>query len=392
MSAREKSIEENSSVKINDYQKLVEEANFKKKQDNTATAQAYPMVKNLTIEKIKNELKHSSVDKSKGGESSRSLLTENTPSNRSSKGGLFEQLDEQLKEKIKMMIPQHLAHRSSFSFARSKPHMFDKEEITDQNIYNPIEQINTPRNAEKAEDANAKSKFFRQETKNTKHVTNSPEKSKHRLKSSQTVVSSRISIDGSYTEHYLEKSIDESLLSFDRSSFDVGERLDDEENVRPDIMLGQFIPGHIDSVEIPENTLISNVSFFNDEINSVIVGLSIELMNESKIIKFGRAEENEAGSIKKLSLDLGLKHSIGQVFAGGYGTHLCWIKIVEIHGSWVKSIGDDSWATDLRFWHGKVRFGKRIKEIQVQTNQDKSCIIAICIRTNSDENSASQIF
>lgn len=90
MSAREKSIEENSSVKINDYQKLVEEANFKKKQDNTATAQAYPMVKNLTIEKIKNELKRSSVDKSKGGESSRSLLTENTPSNRSSKGGLFE--------------------------------------------------------------------------------------------------------------------------------------------------------------------------------------------------------------------------------------------------------------------------------------------------------------
>jgi len=90
MSAREKSIEENSSVIINDYQKLVEEASFKKKQDNTATAQAYPMVKNLAIEKIKNELKHSSVDKSKGGESSRSLLTENTPSNRSSKEGLFE--------------------------------------------------------------------------------------------------------------------------------------------------------------------------------------------------------------------------------------------------------------------------------------------------------------
>ena len=183
-------------------------------------------MRNLTIEKVKNELRKDSVERSKGGESSKSLLSDVNLTNRSSKGNLFELLDDSIKEKLKSLIPQQLAHRQSISFARVKPHMFDKEEITDQNIYNPIELINSPRKLEKVEDNNAKSRFYKQDTKNSKNPVNSPGKSKNRLKSSQTVQSSKTSTDGSYTENenYLEESMDESHESFDRSSFDMGDQ------------------------------------------------------------------------------------------------------------------------------------------------------------------------
>ena len=119
------------SVIVHDYQKMIGQKVPSIVPKLDPRVQVEPVIRNAALQKIKKELMLSSLQKSNSGESSKSLLSENFPTNRSSRGNLFEQLDDKVKEKLKLLIPSQFAHRQSISFARAKPHMFEKEEITE---------------------------------------------------------------------------------------------------------------------------------------------------------------------------------------------------------------------------------------------------------------------
>lgn len=259
-------------------------------------------------------------------------------------------------------ISKVLSTRNRFLTILNRGHsnIFDSKDVKEQDIYNPNERID-PQETSRMEKSSLLS--------NTNGT--SKKRRKNRL---NTALSSHISMTSSYSS-FTEK------MTKQKSSHHISNpysRKRPKYDKKPrGAYSGVINPSTVNVIPVEEGKPIKCIKFTVNVETKSLIAVEVEFFNTDHKEQIGEVISlgNDSCRIEEIDFSEGCK--VGQVFAGGFDTHLSWFKVTEMYGNWVKTVGFDGWQPNMKYYDGRFNYGEEVGEFWVQYNRTHKAIIGI---------------
>lgn len=242
-------------------------------------------------------------------------------------------------------------------FSRGHSNLFDKQELKMQDVYNPAELFLT--------DLEKSTTFVSGISGNVSNFTSK------KNKRFNTELSSHISIPSSYES--LSNTTNNKSTYRIRNPY-LRKRFKNTSEKPQGAYIGNINTKTVHIVSIEEEHKLKSLKFTVDKNGHMLRALEICFMGTEKKCQFGDVVTEENNNYAIHEIEFSEDAYIGQVFSGGFDDHLTWIKITEMYGKWVKTVGFDGWEPKIKYWDGRMDYGEEIGEIWIEMNRKGTAI------------------